>query len=90
MSIPLFSVNDSVTPADLSDQIRYLCFQSLSVHAALTELSSNRRELSDGDAFEQLGWMLWAQGSLLEQQRLLCERLEEITPTVPAGRCSDA
>ncbi len=85
MPKPLFRVDDSVTPSALADNIRYLSYQAGAVHDALTEFSSCKSSMQSQRGFEHHGWLLWALGSLLEQQRALCERLEEVGLSVPTG-----
>ncbi len=38
----------------------------------------NHRPSANSDEHNRLGWLLWAQQSLIEQQRLLCARLDEL------------
>ncbi len=87
MANSLFVVRDGVAPDRIAEAISNLSYQLEGVNQATVDLYCNHRPSASPDEHNRLGWLLWAQQSLIEQQRLLCARLDELPleAAEPAG-----
>ena len=85
MSIQLFSVNKEVTPEQIADAISNYSFQLESTNQAIIEAHCNRHPSANIDDANRLSWLIYAQQSLIEQQRMLCAHWDSMElPVAPA------
>lgn len=71
----LFVLRGDITPTHCREQIQCLNEQMLVLHEVLSTYTESRELIAQPEQFNKFGWLLCILGSLLEQQRMLCERV---------------
>lgn len=69
----LFVLRDGISSKECCEQIHVLNEQMLVLLEALSTYTETRDSIAEPANFNKFGWGLWLLGSLLEQQRMLCE-----------------
>lgn len=69
----LFVLREDITPTHCREQIQCLNEQMLVLHEVLSTYTESRELIAQPEQFNKFGWLLCILGSLLEQQRMLCE-----------------
>ena len=75
MDYSIFTLRKDVTPSQLSNALYENAIQACALNDVLGEHLSNRSELSEFDYYEKTSKLQWALAALLEQQRVVSDKL---------------
>ena len=75
MSHSVFKLREDVTPSQLSNFLYENAIQSAALNSVLGEHLSNRSELPETEFYEKTANLQWALAALLEQQRVVSDKL---------------